>query len=59
MCPLSNNVAFKLLKLLEKALGVKYLPKYFKRTLSDYLNSTLQFLESEIVTFKVRTNNNP
>ena len=59
LCPLSNNVAFKLLKLLEKALGVKYLPKYFKKTLSDYLNSTFQFLESEIVTFKVRTNNNP
>ena len=54
LCPLSNNIAFKLLKLLEKALGVKYLPPYFKKSLSDYLNSTYQFLESEIVTFKVR-----
>ena len=54
LCPLSNNIAFKLLKLLEKALGIKYLPKYFKKSLSDYLNSTFQFLESEIVQFKVR-----
>ncbi len=54
LCPLSNRLAFKLLKLLEKALGIKYLPKRFKKTLSDYLNSTFQYLESEIVQFKVR-----
>ena len=53
LCPLSNRLAFKLLKLLEKALGIKYLPKYFKKSLSDYLNSTFQYLESEIVQFKV------
>ena len=59
LCPLSNNVAYKLLKLLEKALDVNFLPKYFKRSQKDYLNSTYQFLESEIVTFKVRMSWSP
>ena len=54
ICPLSNNVAYTLLKLLEKALDVLFLPKYFKRSQKDYLNSCYQFLESEVVTFKVR-----
>ncbi len=54
ICPLSNNVAYKILQLLQKALNVTFLPKYFKKSQKDYLNSTYQFLKSEIVTFKVR-----
>ena len=54
ICPLSNNVAYKILQLLQRALNVTFLPKYFKKSQKDYLNSTYQFLKSEIVTFKVR-----
>ena len=51
--PLSNNLACEFLKKLEKLLGWNYCPPNLKKEMSDHLNSTMQYLEGEKVTFKV------
>ena len=52
--PLSNTMAYNFLKMLEKALEFRFLPSGLREDMKTRLNCCMQFLESEIVQFKVR-----
>ena len=52
--PLSNTLAYNFLKMLEKMLGFRFLPKYLKEDMRMRLNCCMQFLTAEKVRFKVR-----
>ena len=52
--PLSNTMAYKFLKTLEKALEFRFLPSGLREDMKTRLNCCMQFLESELVQFKVR-----
>ena len=49
----SNRLAFSLLKKVEKSTGVKFMPPYAKKLMSDSLNIFMQDITGEIVNFKV------
>ena len=51
----SNRLAFSLLKKVEKSTGVKLMPPYAKKLMSDSLNIFMQDITGEIVNFKVRS----
>ena len=52
--PLSNSMAYKFLRMLEKALDFRFLPTGLKEEMKTRLNCCMQFLTSELVQFKVR-----
>ena len=52
--PLSNNLAYKFLKMLESALEFRFLPTGLREDMKTRLNCCMQFLEAEIVQFKVK-----
>ena len=52
--PLSNTLAYNFLKMLEKALNFRFLPKYLREDMKTRLNCCMQFLTAEKVQFKVR-----
>ena len=52
--PLSNTMAYNFLRLIEKALDFQFLPTGLKEALRTRLNCCMQFLECELVQFKVR-----
>ena len=54
MFPLSNTMAYNFLRMIEKAIDFPFLPVRLKEELRTRLNCCMQFLEAEIVQFKVR-----
>ena len=52
--PMSNKMACQFLHKLEKLIGFKFTPPCFQKEMKDHLNCTMQFLESEIVQYKVK-----